>query len=136
MNSSQQILIASAESENGASNSETVLIEQNGGDELLGNNGEATIVGKQGDELLNGEANQTIPGGIQGADSFILPEAGFTELMDFGGGDRINFNSSNLQFENLGIAQVRGNTIMETDCEILALLRGVRASTIAESSFI
>ncbi|BAY75023.1 putative outer membrane adhesin [Nostoc linckia NIES-25] len=101
----------------------------NGKDTLFGNAGNDTLFGGNGDDLLNGG---------NGRDTFVLTRNGngTDTIQDFTlGQDRIGL-SCGLSFSQLTFTDVNGSAAILFGNDTLALLAGVKANQLVESSFI
>lgn len=106
-----------------------------GDDELNGGDGDDLLRAGSGDDLLDGGAGFNRLGGGQGSDLFVLSIGeGSSTIVDFGEGDR--FHLTALEFTDLVIEQSRGNVVIRTGSDELAVLRNTVASSITDSLFV
>lgn len=106
-----------------------------GDDELNGGDDDDILRGGRGDDLLDGGAGFNRLVGGAGSDLFLLAAGeGINSIVDFTADDRLHLTS--LAFADLVIEQSRGNTVIRTGDDQLAILRNVAASSITESLFI
>ena len=111
-----------------------------GNDELFGDAGDDMIWGDDGDDILRGDLGNDILVGDdfgvgQGADTFILAAGEGTDtIVDFEvGTDLIGLDG--LTFEQLTLGQSSDAAVISFGEEELALLSGVAASALTETSF-
>ncbi|EDX87078.1 type I secretion target GGXGXDXXX repeat protein domain protein [Synechococcus sp. PCC 7335] len=134
-----------------------------GDDIIFGGEGSDRIGGKSGNDILSGDAgndfiwgddgNDTIMGGAgndtlvgdnfssgSGSDLFVFGSGDGTDtLLDFEvGTDRIGLVEGELLFTDLTLTQDGENTLLGTTSsdETLAILNGIQASALTESSFV
>lgn len=100
-----------------------------GNDTLLGNNGADTLDGGVGDDLLTGGS---------GSDTLVFgANWGADTISDFvGGEDKIDLTSTPLNFNDLTITQVGGDTLISEPDGNTITLTGIDATTITESDFL
>ncbi len=129
------------------SNGKDTLIGTGGDDNLSGGNGKDTLFGNAGNDMLfggngadvlwGGQGNDLLNGG-NGRDTFVLTAQGngtdtiqdFTPRKDWIG------LSSGLSFGQLTFADVNGSAAILFGNDTLALLAGVKANQLVQSSFI
>ncbi|PMB25643.1 5'/3'-nucleotidase SurE [Fischerella thermalis] len=115
------------------------LLGEAGNDLLFGYAGNDILLGGEGNDFLNGgKGDDTLSGGDD-RDVFVLSlEQSQDVITDFTVGVDLLALSKGLTFSNLAIAQDNNNTIISVadNCDILATLTGVHASTITSGSFI
>jgi Ca2+-binding RTX toxin-like protein len=115
-----------------------------GNDILSGDAGDDFIWGDDGDDIIiGGTGNDTLVGdnmsGGSGSDLFVFGTGDGTDtILDFEvGSDRIGLITDELAFADLTITQEGSNTVLGVTStgEQLAVLNGIQASTLSESSF-
>ena len=112
-----------------------------GNDELFGDAGNDLIWGDDGDDLLRGGlGNDTLTGddfsGGSGADTFVLAEnEGTDTIVDFEVSIDLIGLADGLTFAQLSFGQSNSGTVISFGDEDLAILNGVAASALAETSF-
>ncbi len=115
-----------------------ILMGGNGKDTLTGNAGDDTLMGGNGDDILIGGAgNDTLNGG-NGKDIFVIAGTGngTDTIQDFTvGQDQIGL-SGGLSFGQLSFANVNGSAAVRFGNETLALLTGITANQLVQSSFV
>lgn len=124
----------------GFDNSNDVINGQGGNDLLEGLSGDDLLRGGTGDDtLVGGFGKDTLIGG-SGSDVFLFtPRAGIDTIADFTKGEDLIGLSGSLSFDDLTIIQGTGGSANDTlinitsSNELLAILSGVQASTIARS---
>ncbi|MBD3884767.1 hypothetical protein IFO70_23815 [Phormidium tenue FACHB-886] len=106
-----------------------------GNDVLLGGAGDDTLVGGAGDDTLVGGAGDDTLVGSTGSDRFVLKtDAGVDVISDFQAGiDRIQL-AEGLLPSQLTIVQEGSNTRIEFDQQKLAILIGITATELTQSS--
>ncbi|MCA9107454.1 MAG: cadherin-like domain-containing protein [Planctomycetales bacterium] len=135
----------------GTDGGEDLLFGGNGDDELYGLDGGDTLYGERGNDLLDGgegpdqlfggRGDDVLRGGPgddglnggKGADKFVLAIGeGVDTIFDFGDGlDR--FRLDGLTVENLDIEQAEQDATISVDGELLAIVRGIDAATLASA---
>ena len=135
------------------SNQRDVLLGSTGDDALVGLGNRDTLRGLAGADFLDGRrgrdrvdggiGNDTVIGGLgndiaiggKGRDVFVLTEGRGRDLIrDFTKRDKLGL-SDGLERGSLSIEQRGRNTVIKTDDDVLAVLRGVNADSITNSSF-
>ena len=113
-----------------------------GGDDrdiLIGNMGDDFLNGGDGDDVLMGVTGRDVLVGGDGADLFVYGVGDGKDLIrDFEVGiDKIGLVESEFTFDDLTITQSGSRTVLgvASSGETLAVLKGVDASSIGESSF-
>jgi hypothetical protein len=128
----------------GANASKDVINGQGGDDFLRGLGGNDLLRGGAGnDRLLGGRGSDTLVGG-SGNDTFILtPGEGTDTLLDFNASEKDQIGlTRNLKFEQLSINQGTGDNANDTIIrvtatgEVLAIVKGVKASSISDTDFV
>ena len=106
-----------------------------GNDELDGGQGRDFLVGGDGDDLLSGGQGRDILTGGKGEDTFILTtNPGVDRITDFEvGTDRFELGSG-LTFDDLEIVQRDGGAVISVNGDRIAILEGVDASLITDTS--
>lgn len=119
-------------------NGEDSLVGNGGNDTLLGDNGSDILFGGNGDDWLNGGNGDDILNGGAGRDTFVLSRNGngTDTIQDFTiGQDQIGL-SGGVSFGQLSFTDVNGSAAIRFGNDTLALLPGVNASQLLQSSFI
>ena len=125
-----------------------ILLGGSGSDRLFGNQERDILLGSTGDDFLNGgdgddvlisaTGHNVLLGG-SGADLFVFRAGSGTDsVRDFETGtDRIGLVDGELTFADITITQAGGRTLLgiASSGETLAILRGIEASSLSESSF-
>ena len=121
------------------------LLGGDGNDRLVGNFGDDELYGGDGNDILRGGAgNDTLWGGQGrnllfgglGDDIFGLTEGGFARIRDFEVGEDLLQLDVGLSFSDISIRERGRSTIISAGGQDLALLVGVDASTVNQSSFL
>ena len=125
-----------------------ILAGGSGRDRLFGNEELDVLIGESGDDFLNGGAGNDVLMGVTGKDTLVGGDGadlfvfgigdGTDRVMDFEvGTDLIGLVEGELTFAELTITQSGNRTLLgvASSGETLAILRGVEASILSESSF-
>ncbi|PZO56276.1 MAG: hypothetical protein DCF15_09220 [Phormidesmis priestleyi] len=114
---------------------------KSGNDRLFGNAGDDQIWGDDGDDIIRGgRGNDILTGdnfsGAQGIDTFVLALGeGSDTITDFEVGTDLIGLAGGLSFGQISISQQNNQTAIAFADETLAVLQGVSASLLGESSF-
>ncbi|MEO0770411.1 MAG: hypothetical protein AAFY72_13455, partial [Cyanobacteria bacterium J06649_4] len=115
------------------------ILGGDGRDVLLGESGNDTLLGGDGDDVLMGVTGKDTLIGGAGSDTFVFGTGDGTDVVrDFEvDTDKIGLVAGELTFADLTITQKGGSTVLgvASSGESLAILSGVQASTLGESSF-
>lgn len=111
------------------------LFGQGGDDELIGGAGDDKLFGNAGDDILSGGAGNNILRDFSGDNTFVLSADGFADIRGFDDGDRISLGTS-LQFSEVEITQSNRSAVISLEGQRVAIIRGVDATTLTESTFI
>jgi hypothetical protein len=113
------------------------LLGGDGDDVLFGGRGDDRLFGGRGNDILDGGPGNNVLVGGPGDDIFVLSRGpGRSLIRDFGRGNNRLGLSGRLVFEDLSIQQVNRNVLISAGGDELALLRGINANTISESTFV
>jgi len=112
----------------------------NGGDDddiLFGGKGNDILFGNDGNDFLAGDLGNDFLVGGGGSDRFVLQvNAGVDTVSDFMIGSDLIALSGGLQFSQLNIVQVGGNTVIRFNNQDVMILANVNANSINPASFI
>ncbi|MEM9219285.1 MAG: Calx-beta domain-containing protein [Cyanobacteria bacterium P01_F01_bin.150] len=118
------------------------LMGQTGDDILNGGSGRDHLNGGAGrDELMGGRGNDTLIGGAD-SDTFVLQKGHGTDVIrDFTIGEDVirlqgRLGLGPLRFRNLSIQQQGDQTLINARGETLAILQGIQASQLDQTSFV
>lgn len=125
-----------------------ILTGGSGHDRIFGNEERDILIGDSGDDFLNGGAGNDVLMGVTGKDTLVGGEGadifvfgtgdGTDRVKDFEiGTDKIGLVESELTFADLTIMQAGSRTLLgvASSGETLAILKGVDALSLGESSF-
>ncbi|NJO95660.1 MAG: hypothetical protein HC775_13035 [Hyellaceae cyanobacterium CSU_1_1] len=122
------------------------LLGESGNDTLFGSSGNDTLTGSAGDDVLQGgngadrieggSGNNIVYGGAD-ADTFVLINAGLSNVQDFvDGTDKITLGSG-LTFADLTIQDNGGDTeILNTNNDVIGLLVDIADTNITAADFV
>ncbi|NET03137.1 MAG: hypothetical protein F6K16_00060 [Symploca sp. SIO2B6] len=112
-----------------------------GNDQLFGEEGDDQIWGDDGDDIIyGGFGNDTLTGdnfsGGKGSDTFVLALGEGTDtIVDFQIGEDLIALADSLSFGQLSITEDGGNTLIGFEEETLAILKGINANELTDTSF-
>jgi Ca2+-binding RTX toxin-like protein len=121
---------------NGTNNND-LLMGGVGADILNGKLGNDTLKGKSGKDILVGGGGSDRLTGNKGSDVFVLEAgAGVDRIIDFKDKkDRLSLLSSNIQFQDLKIAQKGQNTLIRLGADRLVFLENTKRNLITAADF-
>ncbi|MCS6960741.1 MAG: Calx-beta domain-containing protein [Pseudanabaenaceae cyanobacterium SKYGB_i_bin29] len=116
---------------------EDVIYGGEGDDLIFGGKGNDTLFGNEGNDVLTGDLGNDFLFGGPGNDRFVLQANAGTDFVgDFVVGTDLLVLSGGIQFNQLAITQVGGNTVIRLDGKDLMILAGVTATAVTAASFV
>jgi Ca2+-binding RTX toxin-like protein len=114
------------------------LLGGDGNDILIGGNGKDLLVGGKGNDILFGMKGSKVMRGGEGSDIFVLGRGrGMNVVKDFHAdeGDKLALPKG-LSFDKLSFTQVGQNTMIRQGDRKIALLIGVKSSSVGIDDFV
>lgn len=116
---------------------EDVISGGEGDDLIFGGKGNDTLFGNEGDDVLSGDLGNDFLFGGPGRDRFaVQANSGVDFVGDFKIGEDLLVLTGGLQFNQLSISQVGGNTVIRFNNQDVMILAGVTAANLSSASFV